>query len=312
MGAAVSRQGDNFQSGRFRAGDETVLREVWQTYAPALARRLVSRFPGLLQPCDAEDLINAALHRAWRGRETFDSTKPFPFWLWSVVYSVAVSQFRRQGSRRRRGSRIGQETVTDPFLLDLRPASCPQEDDGVPSIHHCGISSQELWAAVYRLPPNWQAIVRAHARAPNGCANNRILAKELGLTVGTVREYYRRAMARLKHELGLLVAERERERERERDVNKFSSCVVGVSKGEGRPNVARVVSPSWSKEPRTASPSRHGGRHITSIRRLGHDTIHSFRAACRAVADCVRHSSGRLGGFGAGGRTAILVGYLGH
>jgi RNA polymerase sigma factor (sigma-70 family) len=246
MGAAVSRQGNNCQSGRFRAGDETVLREVWQTYAPALARRLVSKFPGLLQPCDAEDLINAALDRAWRGRETFDSTKPFPVWLWSVVYTVAVSQFRRQGSRRWSGSRLGQETVTDPFLLDLRPASCPQENDGVPSIHHCGVSSEQLWVAVYRLPPNWQAIVRAHARAPNGRANNRLLAKELGLTVGTVREYHRRAMARLKHELGLLIEEKERERERERDVNKISSCAVGVYKGEGRPNVARVVSLSSS------------------------------------------------------------------
>lgn len=206
MGAAVSRQGDNSQSGRFRAGDDTVLRDVWERYGPALVRKLLRTFRGLIEPCDAEELVNVAVDHAWNSRRSYDSSRPLGAWLWRIVYTTAVGELRR------RDSRTGRETITPPSVLDLLCARQPTRDAAVPTSHLCGISSEELWAAVYRLPPNWQAIVRAHARAPNGRANNRLLAKELGLTVGTVREYHRRAIARLKAELGLLLAAREREK----------------------------------------------------------------------------------------------------
>ncbi len=174
MGAAVSRPGDNSLSGRFRAGDESVLREVWEWYGPALARRLLGRFRGLIEPCDAEELVNVALDHAWQSRESYDPSKPLVAWLWRVVYTTGLSQLRCRDPRHAR------ETITPASVLELLCGRPPGGDPDLPTRHRCGISSEELWAAVYRLPPNWQAIVRAHARAPNGHANNGYLQRSWG------------------------------------------------------------------------------------------------------------------------------------
>lgn len=90
---------------RFRRGDETVLREVFDRYGGLVHRVGVACLPS---HHDAEDATQATFVAAWRGRETYDPARgTLPAWLLGIA--------RRQAVDRQRVLRRQQNLATATF-----------------------------------------------------------------------------------------------------------------------------------------------------------------------------------------------------
>jgi RNA polymerase sigma-70 factor, ECF subfamily len=83
---------------RFRRGDETVLREVYDRYGGLVHRVGMACLPS---HHDAEDATQATFVAAWRGRHTYDPGRgTLVAWLLGIARSQAVDRLRvlrRQG-----------------------------------------------------------------------------------------------------------------------------------------------------------------------------------------------------------------------
>jgi RNA polymerase sigma factor (sigma-70 family) len=77
---------------RFRRGDETVLREVYDRYGGLVHRVGVACLPS---HHDAEDATQATFVAAWRGRETYDADRgTLAAWLLGIARRQAVDRLR--------------------------------------------------------------------------------------------------------------------------------------------------------------------------------------------------------------------------
>ena len=77
---------------RFRHGDETVLREVYDRYGGLVYRLGVSC---LSRQHEAEDVTQSTFVAAWRGRQTYDPDRgPLAEWLLGIARRQVLDRLR--------------------------------------------------------------------------------------------------------------------------------------------------------------------------------------------------------------------------
>ncbi len=133
---------------------------------------------------DAEDAVQAALERAWRGRSTLRDPTVLKVWLDRIVVREAI----RTGRSRRLFGLLGSVTQisVEPIDPSARPAALAQQRADL----------QTAWLA---LPVAQRAIVALHLYAGYTVAE---AADMVGVPVETARSRLRLARERLRVHLG--------------------------------------------------------------------------------------------------------------
>lgn len=136
------------------------------------ARRLAAR----LAPYDAEDVLQDALTRAWRRRDTYDAARgPVSAWLCGIV----ADQCRQR--RRRR----------EPEPVEMLPPAMRDDAAGV-----------DVELAIRRLAPRQRQVIELHYFAGLTVAE---VASALRISDGTVKSTLSDARARLREMLEVTV-----------------------------------------------------------------------------------------------------------
>jgi RNA polymerase sigma factor (sigma-70 family) len=162
---------------RFRAGDETALREAYDRYGRAVFHLATST---LVNRSDAEDVTQAAFVAAWMGRDTFDPTKgSLVGWLLGITRRKVVDRLRAVARETR-----AVETVRQ---LPEAPATGPDPDRVVDRL----VVADEL----ARLPADQRRMLEL---AFFDDLTHQQIATVTGVPLGTVKSHIRRGMASLK------------------------------------------------------------------------------------------------------------------
>jgi RNA polymerase sigma-70 factor (ECF subfamily) len=163
-----------------RRGDRDAAEILVELTYPLIYRSLVR----LCADGDAAaDLTQETYARAWRALDQFDGRSRFSTWLYRIAYTTFLNHVRRP----QRFVALDDETVP--------PESSPVLDDD-PLIRLDGL---RLRRAVLALPEDLRFAVTAHFW---GEVPVREIAQQEGLSGMAIRKRLRRAMARLRAELG--------------------------------------------------------------------------------------------------------------
>ena len=73
---------------------------------------------------DRQDLVQEMLIQCWRSYERFDERVQFSTWMYRVAVNVAISHFRREGTR------IRDTVPLEDYGLDIAAADALFDDDG--------------------------------------------------------------------------------------------------------------------------------------------------------------------------------------
>lgn len=163
---------------RFRAGDETAVRELYIRYS----RPVFTVVYSVLQDRElANDAVQQTFLKAWNGAHRFDTDRRFEPWLYAIARRVAIDVWRKE-----RRTPIPSE-FAEP-IID-RDAT-----DGL----------WEAWQvrkAVDQLPDDEATIVKlAHFEQ----LSHQEIADKIDVPVGTVKSRSHRAHRRLAEVLGFL------------------------------------------------------------------------------------------------------------
>jgi RNA polymerase sigma-70 factor (ECF subfamily) len=171
---------DTELNARFRLGDETAVRAVYQRYGGAMFAVAMS----MLRDRDlAADCVQQAFVRAWRASKSFDPGRQLRPWLATITRRVAVDIYRREA-----------RTRSEP-RADV-------DDTVVPISFERTWEAFEVRAALDQLPEDEREVVRlAHFE---GLTHSEI-ADKLRVPVGTVKSRSFRAHRRLAGLLSHLV-----------------------------------------------------------------------------------------------------------
>jgi RNA polymerase sigma-70 factor (ECF subfamily) len=100
---------------RFRTGDETVLRELYDRYGGLVHKVGLACLPS---HTDAEDVTQATFVAAWRGRQTYDPDRgSLAGWLLGIARRQAVDRLRV----------LGRERSSVDAVRQQGPVAYPQE-----------------------------------------------------------------------------------------------------------------------------------------------------------------------------------------
>lgn len=180
---AVSMDGDDLIE-RFRAGDADAVRAVYREYGgpvTTVARSMV-RDPELVA-----DIVQQTFVKAWRSIGTFDGSRAFAPWLYSIARNTAIDAIRSES----RPTRGGHEPETDRAVE--------------------GQTLEETWEryeirrALDQLPPDEREVVR---RSHLLGETHDHIASALGIPIGTVKSRSARAHRRLATALAHLAPNR--------------------------------------------------------------------------------------------------------
>lgn len=171
---------DTELNARFRLGDESAVRAVYQRYGGAMFAVAMS----MLRDRDlAADCVQQAFVRAWRASKSFDPGRQLRPWLATITRRVAVDIYRREARTRSEPRADVDETV-------------------VPIAFERTWEAFEVRAALDQLPKDEREVVRlAHFE---GLTHSEI-ADKLRVPVGTVKSRSFRAHRRLAGLLSHLV-----------------------------------------------------------------------------------------------------------
>jgi RNA polymerase sigma-70 factor (ECF subfamily) len=167
---------------RFRAGDETAVRTLYQRHGGAVftvARSIVGDREL------ASEVVQQTFVKAWQAADRFDPEREVAPWLYSIARRTAIDTLRHE----RRPTTGGHG---------------PEVDRGVP-----GPSFEQTWeihevrAAIDSLPPDEREVVRLSHLVGVPHAE---IAQRLGVPLGTVKSRSARAHRRLAAALGHLSA----------------------------------------------------------------------------------------------------------
>lgn len=161
------------------AGDRAALRRLFETEAPRMigvAERMLRR------RALAEEAMQDAFVQVWRKSAAFDpGLGSGRSWLYAILRNRCLNILR-------------DENRTDLMGEDRRPEEASDEDDPEAAVLKLGEASR-LRACLERLEPaRRQAIVLAYAQ---GLSHGE-LAGRLGIPLGTIKSWIRRAMLSLK------------------------------------------------------------------------------------------------------------------
>lgn len=163
---------------RFRAGDESALREAYDRYGRAVLHLATST---LANRSDAEDVTQATFVAAWLGRDTFDPDKGSLIgWLLGIGRRKVIDRLRAAA----RETRV-VETVKQQLPEPAAPG--PDPDTVVDRL----VVADEL----ARLPDEQRRMLEL---AFYDDLTHQQIATVTGVPLGTVKSHIRRGMASLK------------------------------------------------------------------------------------------------------------------
>ncbi len=196
---------------RLRAGDELVLEDILRAHGPPIRAVLKRRTGGALSDSDCEDVFAISLFRLWQARDRFDPLKAsLRVWLFRIAENAA-KDLRRYGWQKARllertfepvalaevATTFSDDDADDEFEAAPRNGSSVSSE----SLAEFSVSSEILREVLLLLPETQRRIVLADAQSREGLAPSDELSKELGIPVGTVRVYRKRALDRLRREI---------------------------------------------------------------------------------------------------------------
>ncbi len=174
---------------RCLAGDEAAYRELVERYQRqvfSLARRMLGNAE------DAEDLTQETFVRMFRALDRYDSSRPFPAWLFTIATRLCIDHLRRR--RVRPISMVQHDPAADEdYTLEiedkgLRPdelAAHAEEEDRVRDL-------------IDALPHHYRIVVLLRHQQDLSYEE---IAEALHLPLGTVKARIHRARALLKQHL---------------------------------------------------------------------------------------------------------------
>jgi RNA polymerase sigma-70 factor, ECF subfamily len=143
------------------------------------------------QRCEAEDLVQETLTKAWAGFASFTPGTNIRGWLIRIMANTAITNFRRAGRR-------PAEVLADAFTDDQLGAQAGHTSIGLPSAEDQALSrvtDENLVRALAVLPaPLRVAVWYADVEG----LKYREIALRMGVPVGTVMSRVHRGRARLR------------------------------------------------------------------------------------------------------------------
>lgn len=169
--------GDDGLAERFRAGDETALREAYDRYGRAVFHLATST---LSNRSDAEDVTQATFVAAWLGRESFDAARGSLIgWLLGIGRRKVIDRLRVSAR---------EDRIVDQVRKQPEPApEGPTPDRVVDRL----VVADEL----ARLPADQRRMLEL---AFFDDLTHQQIAAVTGVPLGTVKSHIRRGMASLK------------------------------------------------------------------------------------------------------------------
>jgi RNA polymerase sigma-70 factor (ECF subfamily) len=175
---ARDRVQEHLLADRFRSGDETALREMYDRYGALVHSVGVACLP---VRSDAEDLTQATFVAAWRGRQTYDPDRgTLAGWLLGIARRQAVDRLRSM----RREQSIADAVIRQP------PAGYSEELAPERVIDRIVVLDE-----LSRLPGEQRRVMEL---AFFDDLTHTQIAGVTGLPLGTVKSHLRRGLARLR------------------------------------------------------------------------------------------------------------------
>ena len=176
-----------------KAGDATAYRELVQaTYADAYT--LAFRLTGNEE--DAQDVVQEAYLRAYKGLKRFRGDAAFTTWMYRITANCASTHLARRAHHRH------EPLPDDAPIVDDRPEVDPEARLG------SAAEREQLHAALLSLPQEMRAVVvlRDVYDLPH-----QAVAQELGISEGAAKVRLHRARKKLRERLFPLRGESSRE-----------------------------------------------------------------------------------------------------
>jgi len=137
-----------------QAGDQTAFAAITEPHRRELhvhCYRMLGSFT------DAEDMVQEALLRAWRRRETYARRSTFRAWLYRIATNVCLDHLERHPRRPAGG--VGEVTWLQPFPDRLLEQAAPPDAEP-----HAAVVAREtielaFLVAVQHLPPRQRAVL---------------------------------------------------------------------------------------------------------------------------------------------------------
>lgn len=187
---------------RLIAGDERVLEDILRRYGGAVFALLRSRFQGVLHHEDLEDILSIALYRLWKARSRFDDCRGSLRSWWYRIAENTARDILRAGWQKSRAREISWEFDPGGTNPPFHPPGATGHSGTVRANTAPAPVQMELRDIIAELPDTQRQIILADASARDDVACSRRLAQELGTTPGNIRVSRKRAMDRIRRELG--------------------------------------------------------------------------------------------------------------
>lgn len=154
-------------------GDETAVRALYEQYGGAVSTvaRSIVRNPQLV-----EEVVQQTFLKAWRGADSFDTTREIAPWLYTIARRTAIDALRRE-----------RDPMTDLDSVAHRLTSVDPEFDEV-------YQAFEVRRAVDALPNEERDVVEL---SHNVGLSHREIGERLNIPIGTVKSRSARAHKRL-------------------------------------------------------------------------------------------------------------------
>ncbi len=167
---------------RFRSGDLEALGEVYDAYSGPVHTVVRGILGGGGQ---ADDAVQEAFMRAWRGAGSFDPDRPLGPWLFTIARRTSIDILRKEG----RPTRSNHDELTD---INLSGGGGAATGD-LPGIEEAW-EKWEIRVALEQLPEEERAVLMLSHY--HGFTHPQI-ADHLGIPAGTVKSRSHRAHQRL-------------------------------------------------------------------------------------------------------------------
>jgi RNA polymerase sigma-70 factor (TIGR02960 family) len=140
------------------AGDEAAFAELAQRHRRELhvhCYRMLASFD------DAEDAVQEALLRAWRGRDSFDGSALFRAWLYRIATNVCLDVLRRRSRRVTAPGSFAEIPWLQPYPDELLDEAAPSKDQPDAVVVERETIELAFLAALQVLPPRQRAALIA-------------------------------------------------------------------------------------------------------------------------------------------------------
>lgn len=162
----------------FAAGDDDALARCYARWSPLLYT-LAMRSLGNVS--DAEDVVQKVFVAAWRGRATYDSSRPLGGWLVGITRNAIADAH---------ASRSKLKAIHER-LATAAPALVVDDDSAL-------IDRLTVADEIGRLEPDAQRVIRLAFF--EGMSHSQI-SQQVGLPLGTVKSHIRRSLDRMRARL---------------------------------------------------------------------------------------------------------------